>query len=324
MRGVAAMLVLWFHLHLSHHVRFYPSRGYLAVDFFFMLSGYVMARTYEGRIQGGLWFLRKRIHRLWPTVAFGSVLGLWVLWRGSSGPFDFITIAALNLLLLPALWAGAAFPLNSPAWSIFFELFANAVHGFGLHRLKTSALAATVAGAGIITLAIAVRAGSLSLGSDSRDFVGGFPRVIFAYFLGVILYRTWRDRPPIRLHPALLAAIIGFLFTPREPISDFLFVAIACPLIVATGIAASPGRWASLSGALSFPLYAVHRPILAIAALVGAGWFAGASAAMLVAAILLLIPRSIDFAPKHRIAVHRSGRAADLEGVPIVVGERAL
>ncbi len=126
LRGVAALLVLWYHLHLSQHVGFYPFRGYLAVDFFFMLSGYVMARTYEGRMRGGLWFLRKRFWRLWPTVTVGSLIGVVAaIVAGAADAPGFLLAATLNLLLVPILWAGAAFPINTPIWSIFFELFAN-------------------------------------------------------------------------------------------------------------------------------------------------------------------------------------------------------
>jgi peptidoglycan/LPS O-acetylase OafA/YrhL len=291
LRGIAALVVLWFHLHLSHNVSFYPHRGDLAVDFFFMLSGYVMARTYEGRMQSGIWFLRKRVRRLVPTVTVGSLIGLIVLW----GAPDFGRVAAFNLLLIPTLWTVAIFPLNTPIWSIFFELFANAVHGFWLHRVRTLHLAVMVWAAAFITLGIALRVHKYSIGSNADDFLGGFPRVTFAYFLGVILWRTWQDCPPIRLHPALLIPIGAFLFTPREPVTAFLFVALACPMIIAIGLSASPGRWASFVGKLSFPLYAVHRPILAIAAALGTGWYVGASGAILVAAVMLLpLPRILQ------------------------------
>lgn len=284
LRGAAALMVLWMHLHLSHRIGIYPPRGHLAVDFFFMLSGYVMARTYEGGMLGGVWFLRKRIRRLWPTVAAGSLIGLAVI----SGP-HWQLIAALNLMLIPALFAGAVFPLNTPMWSIFFELVANALHGGVLHRWRNSHLAALAGAAGIASLALAIHFGSYSLGSNAGDFIGGFPRVIFAYCSGVLLWRIWQDQPPIRLHPAALVPLGLFLFTPREPITDFLFVALACPLLIAAGLSASPGRWAAIGGALSFPLYAVHRPILALAAMLGAGPAAAAAGSILAAAALLIV-----------------------------------
>jgi peptidoglycan/LPS O-acetylase OafA/YrhL len=286
LRGAAALLVLWMHLHLSHHVSIYPPRGHLAVDFFFMLSGYVMARTYEGHMRGGVWFLRKRIRRLWPTVAAGSLFGLALIWRTGG---DWPLVAALNLLLIPALFGAAAFPLNTPIWSIFFELLANAVHGGWLHKWRNSHLTVLAATAGLASLALAVRFHSYSLGSNTGDFIGGFPRVLFAYFYGVLLWRIWRDQPPLRVPPAVLVPIAIFLFTPREPISDFLFVALACPTLIAIGIVASPGRWAAVAGALSFPLYAVHRPILGIVAALGIGWQAGAAGSILAAAALLMI-----------------------------------
>jgi peptidoglycan/LPS O-acetylase OafA/YrhL len=273
LRGAAALLVLWMHLHLSHHVSIYPPRGHLAVDFFFMLSGYVMARTYEGHMRGGVWFLRKRIRRLWPTVAAGSLFGLALIWRTGG---DWPLVAALNLLLIPALFGAAAFPLNTPIWSIFFEL-----------------------------LVLAVRFHSYSLGSNTGDFIGGFPRVLFAYFYGVLLWRIWRDQPPLRVPPAVLVPIAIFLFTPREPISDFLFVALACPTLIAIGIVASPGRWAAVAGALSFPLYAVHRPILGIVAALGIGWQAGAAGSILAAAALLMISEQ-----SRRAISYERGKAA--------------
>ena len=319
LRGFAALVVLWFHLRAQFDVGFYPRRGYLAVDFFFMMSGYVMARTYEPGMLGGGRFLVKRVRRLAPTITLGSLIGFFVLWW--TGFPGLAAVTLLNLLLLPALWAGPAFPLDTPAWSIFFELFANALHGFWLHRVRTTYLAGLVIAAGALTLVLALGVGSYSQGSEAGRFVGGFPRVVFAYFYGVVLWRLWQDRPPVRPHPVLLILVAAFLFAPRSVVADFMFVAAVCPLLIAGGLAANPDVWASIVGRLSFPLYAVHRPILALAALLGVGWFLGAvSALLLSAAMTLAFPRRPGFGkkgyPKSEAAERGKGGSVAAQAVP--------
>ena len=275
LRGIAAFWVVLMHAHVL-----FPSgipdispKGYLAVDFFFVLSGYVMARTYEPRMQDGLasaTFFFARLKRLWPTMALGGLLFLPYLAEGSRGEiYDPLAVIALNLLLLPSPWTNNAFPLNVPAWSIFYELLANLLHAMLLWRRSTAFVAAIA----LISLAalcwFVPRLGSFDIGAHKGELLAGLARVSLTYCIGIILWRTWGERrlPAIAAIPALLFMPWAFAQAPLDLVRwwqfDFAFVVIAAPLLLVAGLALRGGVvLAKLGGELSFPLYATHYPTL--------------------------------------------------------------
>lgn len=274
LRGVAAFCVVLMHTHvlLPEFPDLMP-RGYLAVDFFFALSGYVMARTYEPRLGArftSIDFLAARFRRLWPTMLVGAILFLPFLPEGAKyEDVHLLLPLVLNLFLLPCPTTKNFFPLNIPAWSIFFELVANAFHGVFLHRLKLAGLLVTclLSLAGLVFWARAL--GDLDIGSQHDELSAGICRVMFTYTLGVILWRTWGER---RLPPVM--GLLALLTTPlllSMPDSltedlwkvDLAFVVLATPVLLLAGLALAHGRrLAMLAGELSFPLYAVHFPVL--------------------------------------------------------------
>ncbi len=253
------------------------SRAYLAVDFFFVLSGYVMARTYEPRFASGmsaLVFMIARFKRLWPVMAVGALLFVPFLMRtghggiGMSGPMLWATLA-LNLALLPNPLTRQAFPLNVPAWSVHCELIANAAHALVLRHLGTRALAGLAAGGLLGLLWTAVWMGHIDVGAHFNEWDGALVRVGFAYVLGVLVWRVHGERQPgaAWAWPALIALPLLFAmpdFTrPYSWIYDVAVIGIACPLVLIGGLALRRGaRLAWWSGLVSFPLYATHWPVL--------------------------------------------------------------
>lgn len=265
LRGIAALCVLLYH---AFHIP--PGSAFLAVDLFFMLSGYVMARTYEARMDAGLGpvgFLHLRLKRLWPTMfAAGLLATPLFLWRFGLEAWP---IVLANLLLIPTPAMERVFPLNGPAWSIFYELVANVAHALVLHRISTRGLVVMALAALACFAAYAAQAGTTGLGAVPISMAGGFPRVAFSYLVGIVLFRQWRDEPSIAVSPmfAFLAMPIYFGLTAALQTSvwfvDLLFVAVACPLIMAGGLRARRcWRLAHWAGALSFPVYAFHAPVL--------------------------------------------------------------
>lgn len=267
LRGIAALAVF-----LSHVFGFLDGNAYLAVDFFFMLSGYVMARSYEPRMRlGGAPMARAfvvgRVRRLYPLVLLGSLAGLpWLFWK-VPGEEAWI-IAAACLVLIPYDGPTGPYMLNPPAWSIAFEIVANVLHAAFIARLGNRAL-------GTLTLVlfglllVATRGEGLAIGPAAGSRIIVLMRVIAPYALGVLLYRIWRDRPPVHVPawatwwamPAFFAA--GFLPGVNKSFADYLFVLALCPLLIAGGLRNGGGsRLAAFAGALSFPLYAVHGPVL--------------------------------------------------------------
>lgn len=159
LRGVAAIMVIFYHIFegfatspLDQHV----NHGYLAVDFFYILSGFVIGYAYDDRWKTSLTmgnYFKRRLIRLHPMVVMGAVLGALSFciqgcekWDGSAVPFTFVLLALLlNLFLIPAIPGTAAdvrgnnemYSLNGPSWSLFFEYIGNILYALFIRRLST-------------------------------------------------------------------------------------------------------------------------------------------------------------------------------------------
>ena len=220
LRGVAALLVIWYHVFEGFATSPLDQRfnhGYLAVDFFFLLSGFVIGYAYDDRWRGRMTlgaFFRRRLIRLHPMVVLAAVLGAVafclqgsVRWDGT--PVAFPTVLAamlLAMLLLPvAPGAGAEvrgngemFPLNGPSWSLFFEYIGNILYALVLRRLSTRALAALVAltGTGLAAFAVGDLSGFGHLGVGwslgDHNLLGGLLRLAFSFPAGLLLARIFR------------------------------------------------------------------------------------------------------------------------------------
>lgn len=271
LRGIAALIVLGYHLHTVFGGFDLFALGYWSVDFFFLLSGFVMARTYEPRFARGLSplaFFAARFWRLWPVMAVGAVIGLLFALSAGTPTLSALLMFATTLAFIP-LPGVDPFPLNRPAWSIFFELVANVAHAVLLWRLRTRWLV-LVALAALIALLPFWLDGVFTLGNKGSAFVGGFPRVLLFYSVGIILCRA------NLVIPALPPRLV--------PVASWL-------------------------GALSFPLYAVHYPVLNLAEMFKVSPIAGAAIAIAVAAIVArLINQSTG--SRTRIKLVRSARSA--------------
>ncbi len=295
LRGIAAFCVVLFHVRTVFETApQYSPRAYLAVDFFFVLSGFVMARAYETKLRagfGGDRFFKARYRRLWPTIAFGSLLFVPYVREAADGfNLVFFKVFIANMLLLPAIGENDFFPLNAPAWSIFFELVANVIHGMVLWKLRSRALLAIVL---VCLCGLAFKAldyGNLDVGAGKGEFVVGLLRVGFSYTLGILLWRHWGERKVHRsagwlalvAMPILFASITHGVMRPWE--TDLTFVTLASPLILVGGLAIrGGGRLAALAGDLSFPLYATHFPVLYIARDLGLSGDASIAACLVVA-----------------------------------------
>jgi peptidoglycan/LPS O-acetylase OafA/YrhL len=272
LRGLAAVLVVLVHFDGFYKLGWHIDTAALAVDFFFMLSGYVMARTYEERLKSGQIgtrdFIRARYRRLWPTLAIGTLLGLLHLaaMQGLNGPM--LLALCFSLAMLPNVTANYGYyPFNGPAWSLFYEILANVLHGAVFAKAGSRTLLALAA---LSTFMIWI--GTRELGHVPRGTLDPFYsvfRVTGPYLIGIVLYRKLRDGavPWIPFWAALgaLPAYMAVTAMVAIPLGYQLFVLVIAPLMVVGGLNyRRPAALASASGGISYPLYATHMPVLLI------------------------------------------------------------
>ncbi|MDG2520493.1 acyltransferase [Caulobacter segnis] len=280
LRGVAALLVALYHCARVGTPQLVPS-GFLAVDFFFMLSGFVIAHAYQHRLEKGMplgWFMVLRLVRLMPVVVIASAMGavyLILRWLASPEDSDPLWMIAgssvINAALLPKPWigpvsGGALFPGNGPLWSLFFEVIINAVWAIWLIRARVAVLAVLVGTAAIIFGAISVASGTTSIGWEWASFVGGLVRVTFGFGLGVLIYRLGLAPKITSRWTSLLAlpALVAALMLPVQSVWwQIGLVLIVLPAILIAGaVNIGPSRVDEYLGRLSYPLYGVHVPII--------------------------------------------------------------
>jgi len=303
LRGVAALMVLLMHLFEGHtggdlH-KMIINHGYIAVDFFFLLSGFVVAYAYDDR-WGGMsqWeFYKRRLVRLQPMVILGSIIGaalfvfqidpFYPLAAGAS-LWQVLLLMVIGFTLIPVPpsldvrgW-GETFPLNGPAWSLFFEYCANILYAIGLYRLSNRWLGVlvTITGAALFHLAVFGERGDLVGGwtLTGEGLYIGFVRLLFPFFAGVLMMRLGMK---IRVRGAFAVSsllLIVALSLPRFGGTENLWmnglyeafcVIVIFPLVVAIGAGQQQMDGVSLRiarffGDLSYPLYITHYPLVYI------------------------------------------------------------
>ena len=221
LRGVAALVVILFH-GFETYIPFFGTQhinhGYLAVDFFFVLSGFVIGYAYDDRWDRmSTWsFFKRRLIRLHPMVVAGTLFGACLFFFGESDyfsliggtePWKFFLCIVLGLLMIPAGtgldirgW-GETNSLNGPNWSLTFEYIGNILYAFVLRRLPTVVL-------GMLCVASAFLTMNLALGWDvfgffaqpKYDVIGGwsiipdqmyvgFSRLLYPFLCGLLISR---------------------------------------------------------------------------------------------------------------------------------------
>jgi peptidoglycan/LPS O-acetylase OafA/YrhL len=280
LRGVAALAVVMFHGD-PYFVPFAVSEGYLAVDFFFALSGFVLAYAYTQRLRqdmSTLTFLQLRVVRLYPLYILGTAFGLLSLlphppdWAFSNFPINLVAA----VLFLPSPGSIIFFPFNHPLWSLFHELVANVAFAALSKRLSRALLCAIVTISAVLLIEEARWWGTLDSSNGWENWAGGFIRVSFSFFAGVLLYRIWQKRPaPVNLPaPFLGLVLLAVLSFPvpnnHEGIYDTCVVLVAFPLLLWFGASSKPSRpvasVCSWMGNVSYATYVLHWPMILTAA----------------------------------------------------------
>ena len=285
-RGLAAIAVAMYHLDR----RFVPG-GYLAVDFFFALSGFVLLRTYESRIKSDISVIRFMVLRgirLFPLHTAAIAIGvLWAI-QGLIRNSEFhMTAGAIgcslmpNILLLPSPCAGLLFPMNGVEWSLFYEVIINIIMAKFLIRLSNITLFITIAVSVTALIYLAYintlspeyfiyHGEPLNNGDRYQGWYMGPLRTIISFTLGMLIARL---APTKQRPPTFWAVLAGFfmvsMLTIQTPLSFRTPLDLAIILIVSPGLLIIGSRFevpalfvssAIRLGDLPFALYAIHLP----------------------------------------------------------------
>ncbi len=305
LRGTAALCVIVYHFFeawATSAVDQHFNHGYLAVDFFFILSGFVISYAYDDRWKEGLTvgaFFKRRLIRLHPMVIMGVVIGVVAFivqgctkWDGTKvGVWAIVLATLLNLLLLPAVPGtmpevrgnGEMYPLNGPNWSLFFEYIGNIFYALFIRLMSTKVLKVFTAILGVLLAAFAV--GNLSgahhigVGWTMAEWnlPGGLLRMTFSYCMGMVIARTFKKRSIP--HAFLLCSLIlvALFAVPHiggdgplgwlNGVYDILCVGVLFPAVLYMGACGHTGegfggKACKFLGEISYPLYVVHYPLM--------------------------------------------------------------
>ncbi len=299
LRGVAAITVVCFHLfeaYATSHLDQQLNHGYLAVDFFFILSGFVVGYAYDDR-----WktmkikdFLKRRFIRLQPMVVIGAIIGAIMfyfqgcsVWDVSKVSIGMLLLATLlNVCLIPATpgfeirGVGEMYPLNGPSWSLFFEYIGNILYALFIRKLSIRNLTIFVllAGLGLAAFSIFGPYGDICVGFSLTDdnMVGGSLRILFSFPAGLLLSRIFK---PVHIKGAFWIcslSVVVLLVIPRigdgeslwmNGLYDTVCFAFLFPLLVYLGASGKTTdkyttRVCKFLGDISYPLYMVHYPFI--------------------------------------------------------------
>ena len=284
LRGVAALAVVTFHFMewVTEYGKNFIGHGFLAVDFFFCLSGFVIGYAYDDRIAkiGILEFFKSRIIRLHPLVISGSVLGLLAFlfdpFGGHSGLYSagkIILTFICSVLLIPLpIIADRSFNLfsfNAPAWSLFWEYMANVVYAFVLYKIGRGFLLLLTLISAAALCFVCCRAGNLLGGWSGPTFWDGCARISYSFLAGLFIYRS---KLIIKNKLGFIGlAVLLFLafimpFSRWNCPAELSVVLFYFPLLIALGAGATLTsglkRVCIFSGKISYPLYMTHYAAL--------------------------------------------------------------
>ncbi|MBE6284990.1 MAG: acyltransferase [Bacteroidales bacterium] len=312
LRGVAAILVLFYHIFEGFSFAEVTNgagdgiirtlnHGHIAVDFFFILSGFVISYAYDDRWNKmNTWqFFKRRLIRLHPMLIMGAIIGCLTFasvgferWDGSTAPTGWVmTALLLTMFMIPAVPGlpyevrgnGEMFPLNGPGWSLFFEYIGNILYALFMRRMSTRILT-------IFTILLGIAHAWFFIGNvsgydmigvgwtiDEVNFWGGLVRMLFPFSMGMLIARTFKPRKVKGAFWICSVTLVVLFSVPYiassgaislNSLYEFICIAFIFPMLVwlgACGTASgTTGKMNRVLGELSYPLYIVHYPIMYI------------------------------------------------------------
>ena len=289
LRGLAALMVVTYHapLALRPYITQFPN-SFLAVDFFFCLSGFVIAFSYERRLLKNLTpgsFISLRLIRLYPLYLIGTIIVLLRtplnagrLQLMHSDPRAFAVLVLASLFFIPAFWSSPAsgyiYPFNVPAWSLGYELLANLVYAVIVKLRHSKALLAAICFVGFLPLLYAgLHRADLDQGAGPGDFLFGVARVGFSFPAGILIFHLFRGRFfqarkwtnvifTVAITTVMIAGLAFHSSVTRSSIIQLVFIAVISPGLVFFGaktiVPPAFNKICAVLGDMSYPLYVLQ------------------------------------------------------------------
>lgn len=306
LRGIAALIVVLSHLGETFDLPRCVAHAHLAVEFFFLLSGFVLAYAYDDRWQGMsvLGFFKRRLVRLHPLVPLSVLLGIvpLILLSGDrlpgGSPTRFALLALGCALMIPAFPVQAMNPFNGPVWTLFYEYFANILYALFLRRIGKKTLIALLAVAAAATTLVLLRIDLFGLllhyGYTSKagwsfkpaHFYVTATRLAFPLLAGMLICRAKliiRTKNAFWPCAAVMATILLVPVFPGENVwrgglangvYELVMTLVVLPCLLMAGAgdekdaSGVTATFARLLGEIAFPLYMTHYPFRMLL-----GWF---------------------------------------------------
>lgn len=302
LRGVAALMVVMFHVFeasATSHLDQIINHGYLAVDFFFQLSGFVIGYAYDDR-----WnkmtignFFKRRIVRLQPLVIMGSIIGAAFFYFGASSFFPLINktpvwemliIMVIGFTMIPVTvsmdirgW-NETYPLNGAAWSLFYEYIVNILYALFIRKFSKLALSILVClSAGVLIHYVVTSPTGTVIGGWTLNALHNqiaFTRVMYPFFAGLLLFRVAKLTHIKNAFLWCSLLVITVLVMPKiggsenlwmNGLYEALSIILIFPLIVYLGASGTlqtgfAKRICKFLGDISYPIYITHYPVIYI------------------------------------------------------------
>ena len=315
LRGVASILVVFYHVFegfafaeatngAGDGLITTLNHGHIAVDFFFILSGFVISYAYDDRWgrMSTLQFFKRRLVRLHPMLVMGAIIGAVAFavvgferWDGATAPTGWVMVAMLlTMFMVPAVPGvpyevrgnGEMFPLNGPAWSLFFEYIGNILYALFIRHLSTRLLA-------VLAVLLGCMHAWFFVGDVSEydmvgvgwtinevNFWGGMLRMLFPFTVGMLLSRIFKPRKVRGAFWICSIMLITIFAAPyimplknsdisTNSLYEVVCIAVVFPFIVWLGACGytKSGVVTKINrtlGDLSYPLYIIHYPVMYI------------------------------------------------------------
>jgi len=299
LRGVAAVIVVMFHIletfALGDNNMQIINHGYLAVDFFFVLSGFVIGYAYDDRWGkmnfGG--FFRRRLIRLHPMIIAGMVIGAALfyfqgcfyfprinevpVWKMFLVMFIGFTLIPVGSSLDIRGWS-EMHPLDGPAWSLFFEYIANILYGLFIRKFSKTILSIFVFIAGCALIHLSITHGDVIGGwsIEPAQLYIGFTRLLYPFFAGLLLSGIVKPGSIKNSFLWCSLLLIIVLSVPKIGGTEHIWmngiyvafcIILVFPLIVYLGASGEitgkvSSKLCNFLGNISYPLYITHYPFI--------------------------------------------------------------